>query len=71
MGTNKESFLNLDNIHGANKDQLLRMRKILFNSLVKNAQREERKGMYLISLAIFSEFERLTRHITDSDITKN
>jgi hypothetical protein len=71
MGTNKESFLNLNNIEGANKDQLLQMRKILFNSLVQNAKREERKGMYLVSLAIFSEFERLTRHITDSDITKN
>lgn len=66
-----ESFLNVKNIKELNQDKLLIMRKTLFDSLVRNAQREERKGMYLVSLAVFAEFERLTRHITDSKIVKN
>lgn len=65
------SFLDIENINEANKDRLLLMRKTLFASVVRNAQREDRKGMYLISLAIFTEFERLTRHILEPDITKN
>jgi len=71
MDTSDDSFLSLDEINEANKDKLLTMRKVLFASLVRNSQREERKGMYLVSLAIFSEFERLTRHILDPDIPKN
>lgn len=47
------------------------MRQTLFASVVRNSQREDRKGMYLISLAIFTEFERLTRHITEPQIPKN
>ena len=68
---NNKSFLNIDNINVANKRELLLMRQTLFASLVRNANKEEKKGMYLISLAIFSEFERLTRHITEPDITKS
>jgi hypothetical protein len=68
---NNKSFLNIDNINIANKHELLLMRQTLFASLVRNANKEEKKGMYLISLAIFSEFERLTRHITEPEITKN
>lgn len=68
---NDDSFLNIDDINEDNKDRLLQMRRTLFASLTRNAQNEERKGMYLISLAIFSEFERLTRHITEPEITKN
>lgn len=68
---NKDSFLNIDNINPDNKDSLLKMRKVLVTSLVNNAQKKDCKKMYLISLAIFSEFERLTRHITDSDIIKH
>lgn len=68
---NKNSFLNIDNINEANKDNLLQMRRVLFASVVRNFRNEEHKGMYLVSLAIFSEFERLTSHITDSDILKN
>lgn len=67
----KESFLDIEDINEANKDRLLTMRKVLFASVLRNSQQEERKGMYLVSLAIFSEFERLTRHILDSDIDKN
>jgi hypothetical protein len=67
----KDSFLNIDDINEANKDRLLTMRRVLFASVVRNAQREETKGMYLISLAIFSEFERLTRHILEEEIPKN
>jgi len=67
----QDSFLDIENITEANKDRLLQMRRVLFASLVNNSRKEEHKGMYLISLAIFSEFERLTRHITDSDIPKN
>jgi hypothetical protein len=67
----KDSFLHIDEINEANRERLMIMRKTLFASLVRNAQKEERKGMYLVSLAIFSEFERLTRHITDSEIIKN
>jgi hypothetical protein len=66
-----DSFLNIDDINEANKDRLLKMRQTLFASLTRNAQHEERKGMYLISLAIFSEFERLTRHITEPEILKS
>jgi len=65
------SFLDIEDINEANKERLLQMRRTLFASLIRNAQREDRKGMYLISLAIFSEFERLTRHITDPEIIKN
>jgi len=65
------SFINVKNINEANQDKLLMMRKKLVDSLVRNAQREERKGMYLVSLAVFAEFERLTRHITDPKIVKN
>lgn len=64
----EKSFLKIDNY---NKEELLMMRKILFNSLMRNANKEERKGMYLVSLAIFTEFERLTRHIIDPEIVKS
>ena len=67
----ENSFLDIEDINEANKDRLLTMRRVLFASVVRNAQQEERKGMYLISLAIFSEFERLTRHILESEINKN
>lgn len=67
---NNDSFLDID-INEANKEQLLTMRRILFASVVRNAQQEERKGMYLVSLAIFSEFERLTQHILNPEIPKN
>lgn len=67
----KDSFLDIENINEANRDRLLKMRETLFATVVKNARREDRRGMYLISLAIFTEFERLTRHITEPDITKN
>lgn len=66
-----DSFLHLDEITEANKEKLLLMRKTLYATVVRNAAKEEKKGMYLISLAIFAEFERLTRHITESDINKN
>jgi len=65
------SFLNIDDINEANKDRLLQIRRTLFESVVRNAKKEDRKGMYLISLVIFTEFERLTRHITDPEIIKN
>lgn len=68
---NKDSFLDIENINEENKERLLRIRQTLFASVVRNSQREDRKGMYMISLAIFNEFERLTRHITEPDITKN
>lgn len=64
------SFLHLDEINEANKEKLLLMRRTLFAAVARNAKREEHKGMYLISLAIFTEFERLTRHILEPDITK-
>lgn len=67
----KDSFLDIENINEANRDRLLKMRETLFATVVKNARREDRRGMYLISLAIFTEFERLTRHITEPDITNN
>ena len=67
----KDSFLDIDEINEANKDRLLTMRRVLFASVVRNAQNEERKGMYLISLAIFTEFERLTRHLLEEEIPKN
>lgn len=65
------SFLNIEDIDEANKERLLLMRQALFASVVRNSQAEEKKGMYLISLAIFTEFERLTRHILDPEIIKN
>lgn len=68
---NNNSFLDINDINEANKERLLKIRQTLFASVVRNAQSEERKGMYLISLVIFTEFERLTRHITEPDITKN
>lgn len=68
---NDDSFLNIEELNEANKDKLLTMRKVLFASLVRNSQQEERQGMYLVSLAIFAEFERLTRHILDPEIDKN
>lgn len=67
----KNSFLDIENINEANRERLLEMRRTLFATVVRNARSEERKGMYLISLAIFTEFERLTRHITEPEITKN
>ncbi len=68
MDKDDNSFLHIDE---EDKNKLLLIRKTLFNALVRNAQKEERKGMYLVSLAIFSEFERLTKHITDPDVTKS
>lgn len=68
MDNDDNSFLHIDE---EDKNKLLLIRKTLFNTLVRNAQKEERKGMYLVSLAIFSEFERLTKHITDPDVTKS
>ena len=68
---NNDSFLNIDDINEMNRERLLKMRQTLFASVVRNSQREDRKGMYLVSLAIFTEFERLTRHITEPEITKN
>lgn len=68
---NKNSFLDIDDINEANKERLLQIRRALFASVVRNAQNEERRGMYFISLVIFAEFERLTRHITEPDIIKN
>lgn len=68
---NKDTFLNIEDINEANKDQLLTMRKVLFASLVRNSKQEERKGMYMVSLAIFSEFDRLTRHLLEAEIVKN
>ncbi len=65
---NDDSFLHIEE---EDKKKLLLIRKALFNTLVRNAKNEERKGMYLVSLAIFSEFERLTKHITDDDIVKS
>jgi len=66
-----DSFLHIDDINEENKERLLQMRRTLYESVVRNAKREDRKGMYLISLVIFSEFERLTRHITEPEIVKN
>jgi hypothetical protein len=66
-----DSFLDIDDINEANKERLLKIRETLAASVARNAQREDRKGMYLISLAIFTEFERLTRHILEPEITKN
>jgi len=68
---NDDSFLKLDDINEANRDRLLQIRRVLFASVVRNSQHEERRGMYLISLAIFAEFERLTRHITEPVISKD
>lgn len=68
---NNDSFLDIENINEANRERLLKIRQTLFASVVRNSQREDRKGMYLISLAIFTEFERLTRHITEPEIPKN
>jgi hypothetical protein len=66
-----ETFLNIDDINEANKTKLLQMREVLFASVVRNSNQEERKGMYIISLIIFNEFERLTSHITGPEINKN
>jgi hypothetical protein len=71
MTDSSDSFLSIDDVNEANKERLLEMRRALFASVVRNAQSEERKGMYTVSLAIFTEFERLTRHITDPEISKN
>lgn len=67
----KNSFLDIEELNEANIEKLLLIRKTLMASVARNAQNEEKKGMYIISLAIFTEFERLTRHITESDISKN
>lgn len=67
----QDSFLNIEEISGADKEKLLLMRQALFASVVRNSRVEEKRGMYLISLAIFTEFERLTRHILDPEIPKN
>ena len=67
----QDSFLDIEEINEANKDKVLQMRKTLFASVARNVEREERKGMFIISLAIFTEFERLTRHITEPEIIKN
>jgi hypothetical protein len=69
--SDQDSFLDIEEINGANKERLLTMRRVLFASVVRNSQSEDRKGMYLVSLAIFTEFERLTRHLLDSEIPKN
>ena len=66
-----DSFLNIEEINEANKEKLLLMRQTLFASVIRNSQREEKHGMYLVSLAIFTEFERLTRHILETEISKN
>lgn len=66
-----DSFLDIDDINEANRERLLQMRRVLAASVARNSKSEDRKGMYLISLAIFTEFERLTRHITEPDIPKN
>lgn len=66
-----DSFLNIEEINEANKEKLLLMRQTLFASVIRNSQREEKRGMYLISLAIFTEFERLTRDILEAEIAKS
>ena len=66
-----QSFLNVENICDANRERLLEMRRTLFASVVWNLQREEYPKSYLIALVIFTEFERLTRHVTDTGIVKN
>jgi hypothetical protein len=66
-----DSFLDIDDINTANKERLLQIRRNLAASVARNAEKEERKGMYMISLIIFAEFERLTRHILEPEITKN
>lgn len=66
-----DSFLHIDDINEANKENLLKIRENLKASVARNAEREDRKGMYMISLVIFSEFERLTRHILETEIIKN
>ena len=47
------------------------MRQTMLASLTRNAAQEERKGMYLITLAIFTEFERLTHHITHPELVQS
>ena len=66
-----DSFLDIEEINEANRERLLKMRETLAASVARNAQHEDRKGMYLISLVIFAEFERLTRHITEPEIVKS
>lgn len=68
---NKNSFLHIDDISEANKERLLKIRETLYASVARNANCEERRGMYLIALVIFNEFERITRHITEPEIIKN
>lgn len=65
------SFLDIEDINEANKERLLKIRETLAASVARNAQKEDCKGMYLISLAIYTEFERITRHILEPEITKN
>lgn len=66
-----DSFLDIDNINEDNRERLIRIRENLAADVARNAREEDTKGMYLISLVIFTEFERLTRHITDSKIVKS
>lgn len=66
-----DSFLDIDNINEDNRERLIRIRENLAADVARNAKEEDTKGMYLISLVIFTEFERLTRHITDSKIIKS
>ena len=66
-----DSFLEIDNICEANKDTLLEMRRTLFASVVWSFQRQEYQKRYLAALVVFTEFERLTRHITETGIVKN
>jgi len=66
-----DSFLDIEEINEANRERLLKMRETLAASVARNARKEDRKGMYLVSLVIFTEFERLTRHITDPEIVKS
>ncbi len=66
-----DSFLNVDNICEANKDTLLEMRRTLFASVVWNLLDKEHQKRYLVALVVFTEFERLTRHITEAGIVKN
>jgi hypothetical protein len=69
--SDSNSFLYIDEADQHNKEKLLLMRRVLFAAVARNAKQEERKGMYLVALAIFSEFERLTSHILESEINKN
>ena len=68
MNTKSNSFLKID---VSNKENLLTMRKILLDSVLRNSKKEECKGMYIVCLAVFSEFERLTKDILKSDLPIN